>query len=60
MPNWAWGSHAGGPTGGFGGTPYWATKRCTGSVRIPNWMWGAHAGGPTGGFGVAPYEAAKR
>eukprot|EP00959_Pyramimonas_sp_CCMP1952_P389134 8153394-Pyramimonas_sp.AAC.1 len=32
MQNLAWGTHAGGPTGGFGGAPYEATKRCTGWV----------------------------
>eukprot|EP00959_Pyramimonas_sp_CCMP1952_P181612 3797143-Pyramimonas_sp.AAC.1 len=55
MPNWAWGAHAGGPSGGFGGAPYGVTKRCAGWVRIPQWAWGAHAGGPTGGFGGAPH-----
>eukprot|EP00959_Pyramimonas_sp_CCMP1952_P455340 9471409-Pyramimonas_sp.AAC.1 len=28
MPNWVCGTHTGGPTGGFGGAPYGATKRC--------------------------------
>eukprot|EP00959_Pyramimonas_sp_CCMP1952_P023022 484073-Pyramimonas_sp.AAC.1 len=53
-PLWAWGAHAGGPAGGFGGLPYRATKRCTGWVKLPSWVWGAHAGGPNGGFGGAP------
>ena len=29
-PKRAWVTHAGGPTGTFGGAPYGATKRCTG------------------------------
>eukprot|EP00959_Pyramimonas_sp_CCMP1952_P249373 5212682-Pyramimonas_sp.AAC.1 len=33
MPNWVWGTHAGGPTGGFGGAPYGAAKRCAGWVK---------------------------
>eukprot|EP00959_Pyramimonas_sp_CCMP1952_P082429 1722527-Pyramimonas_sp.AAC.1 len=40
--------HAGGPTGGFGGAPRRATKRCTGWVKMPNWVCGTHANGPTG------------
>eukprot|EP00959_Pyramimonas_sp_CCMP1952_P383090 8027358-Pyramimonas_sp.AAC.1 len=60
MPNWVWGTHAGGRTGGFGGVPYGATKRCAGWVTMPNWVWGTHAGGSTGGFGGAPYWATKR
>eukprot|EP00959_Pyramimonas_sp_CCMP1952_P310354 6495102-Pyramimonas_sp.AAC.1 len=60
MPNWASGTHADGPTGGLGGTPYEATKRCTGWVKMPNWASGAHADGGTGAFGGAPYGATKR
>eukprot|EP00959_Pyramimonas_sp_CCMP1952_P359692 7531530-Pyramimonas_sp.AAC.2 len=54
------GTHAGGPTGGFGGARYGATKRCTGLVRMPNWVCGTHADGGTGAFGRAPYGATKR
>eukprot|EP00959_Pyramimonas_sp_CCMP1952_P274357 5734870-Pyramimonas_sp.AAC.1 len=39
-----WGTHAGGPTGGFGGVPYWATKRCTVWAKMPNWMLWTHVG----------------
>eukprot|EP00959_Pyramimonas_sp_CCMP1952_P312377 6538492-Pyramimonas_sp.AAC.1 len=47
-------THAGGPTGAFGGAPiYGATKRCTG-------WWMTHAGGPAGAFGGSPYGATKR
>eukprot|EP00959_Pyramimonas_sp_CCMP1952_P122429 2559479-Pyramimonas_sp.AAC.1 len=60
MPSWVLGAHAGGPTGGFGGAPYWATKCYAGWVEMPNSMWGTHAGGPTGGFGGAPYGVTKR
>eukprot|EP00959_Pyramimonas_sp_CCMP1952_P448313 9387408-Pyramimonas_sp.AAC.1 len=47
MPNLVWGTHAGGPTGGFGGAPHGATER-TGWVTIPNPVSGTHADGPTG------------
>eukprot|EP00959_Pyramimonas_sp_CCMP1952_P075056 1568347-Pyramimonas_sp.AAC.1 len=60
MPNWACGTHADGPTGGFGGAPDGVTKRCTGWVKMPIWASGAHADGPTGGFGGASYCATQR
>eukprot|EP00959_Pyramimonas_sp_CCMP1952_P158548 3316120-Pyramimonas_sp.AAC.1 len=41
MPNWASGTHADGPTGGFGGAPNGATKRYTGWAKLPNWVWDA-------------------
>eukprot|EP00959_Pyramimonas_sp_CCMP1952_P060627 1266292-Pyramimonas_sp.AAC.1 len=47
MPTLVCGTHAGGPTGGFGGAPYGATKRMRG---VPNWVSRTHADGPTGGF----------
>eukprot|EP00959_Pyramimonas_sp_CCMP1952_P280546 5864241-Pyramimonas_sp.AAC.1 len=50
MPNWVSKTHADGPTGGFGGALYGATKRRS----------GAHADSPTGGFGGALYGATKR
>eukprot|EP00959_Pyramimonas_sp_CCMP1952_P394560 8267014-Pyramimonas_sp.AAC.1 len=56
MQNSMWVTRAGGPTGGLGGAPYGATKRCAGRVKTPNWVWGTHAGGPTGGFGGLPME----
>eukprot|EP00959_Pyramimonas_sp_CCMP1952_P034287 718664-Pyramimonas_sp.AAC.1 len=36
MQDWLCGTHAGGPTGSFGGAPYEATKCCTGWVNMPN------------------------
>eukprot|EP00959_Pyramimonas_sp_CCMP1952_P321924 6736176-Pyramimonas_sp.AAC.1 len=60
VPSWVCGTHASGPTGGFGGAPYGATKRCTGWVKLPNWACGTHAGGPTRGFRGAPDWATKR
>eukprot|EP00959_Pyramimonas_sp_CCMP1952_P423828 8878081-Pyramimonas_sp.AAC.1 len=50
MPNWASGTHAGGPTGGFSGARFGATKRCTGHVKMPN---SYVPECPTGGFGGA-------
>eukprot|EP00959_Pyramimonas_sp_CCMP1952_P408026 8550996-Pyramimonas_sp.AAC.1 len=42
MPKWVWGTHAGGPTGGFGAAPYGATTR----VRyVPKSVWRADTGG---------------
>eukprot|EP00959_Pyramimonas_sp_CCMP1952_P291523 6097777-Pyramimonas_sp.AAC.1 len=43
-------THAGGPTVGFGGAPYGATKR----AKMPNLACGTHAGCPSGGLGGAP------
>eukprot|EP00959_Pyramimonas_sp_CCMP1952_P309951 6486161-Pyramimonas_sp.AAC.1 len=54
MPNWAWGAHASGPTGGFGGAPYGATRRCTGWVKMPNWVWGSMRAVPLGASVVLP------
>eukprot|EP00959_Pyramimonas_sp_CCMP1952_P343704 7199642-Pyramimonas_sp.AAC.2 len=48
MQNRACGTHAGGPSGGFGGALYGATKRMRG---VPHLVSGTHADGPTGGFG---------
>eukprot|EP00959_Pyramimonas_sp_CCMP1952_P452804 9467196-Pyramimonas_sp.AAC.1 len=62
QPNvdWVSGTHADGPTGGFGGVPYGATKRCIGFVKMPNWVSGTHADGPIGDFGGASHGATKR
>eukprot|EP00959_Pyramimonas_sp_CCMP1952_P104873 2192130-Pyramimonas_sp.AAC.1 len=54
------GTHADSPTGGFGGTPYGATKRYTGWAKMPYWVRGTHADGPTGALGGAPCRATKR
>ena len=54
---WAWGTHAGGGDGAFGGAPYGATK---GVRRVLKCVWVMHAGGSTGTFGGAPYGATKR
>eukprot|EP00959_Pyramimonas_sp_CCMP1952_P449897 9420192-Pyramimonas_sp.AAC.1 len=38
MPHWAWGTHAGGPTGGFGGAPCGRRMRAVplgASVELP-------------------------
>eukprot|EP00959_Pyramimonas_sp_CCMP1952_P137983 2888166-Pyramimonas_sp.AAC.1 len=59
MPNWVCGTHAGWPTGGFGGARYGAANRCTEWVSMPRWVCGTHAGGPFGGFGGAPYGTTK-
>eukprot|EP00959_Pyramimonas_sp_CCMP1952_P329648 6901852-Pyramimonas_sp.AAC.1 len=40
MPHWVCGTHADGPTGGFGGASYGAAKRCAGLVKMPNWVCG--------------------
>eukprot|EP00959_Pyramimonas_sp_CCMP1952_P379261 7944554-Pyramimonas_sp.AAC.1 len=60
MPKWASGAHAGGPTGGFGGAPCEATKRCAGWVGHAKLGFRKHAGGPTGTFGRVPCGATKR
>eukprot|EP00959_Pyramimonas_sp_CCMP1952_P024944 523491-Pyramimonas_sp.AAC.1 len=60
MQNLVCGTHAGGPSGCFGGAPYRATKRRTGWMKMPNCVSETHADGPTGAFGGAPYGATKR
>eukprot|EP00959_Pyramimonas_sp_CCMP1952_P359691 7531530-Pyramimonas_sp.AAC.1 len=60
MRNLAFGVHANGPTGGFGGPPYGTTKRCTGWAKMPSWAFGTHADGSTETVGGAPYGATKR
>eukprot|EP00959_Pyramimonas_sp_CCMP1952_P122101 2552392-Pyramimonas_sp.AAC.1 len=44
MPRWVCWTHAGGPTGGFGGAPSGATKRSAGRVKMPNVMFRAACG----------------
>eukprot|EP00959_Pyramimonas_sp_CCMP1952_P040408 844908-Pyramimonas_sp.AAC.1 len=58
MPNWAWGTHAGGPTGVE--LPMGPPNAALGFVKMQHWVWGAPAGGPIGDFGGAPYGATKR
>eukprot|EP00959_Pyramimonas_sp_CCMP1952_P305382 6390696-Pyramimonas_sp.AAC.1 len=48
MPDWVWGTHAGGPNGGFGGAPYGATERCNGWATMPHRVWGRMRTAPLG------------
>eukprot|EP00959_Pyramimonas_sp_CCMP1952_P261199 5460931-Pyramimonas_sp.AAC.1 len=56
MISWACGTHAGRPTGGFGGAPYGATKRSTGCVECTGRMRTVPLG-PSVGLPMGPPSA---